>query len=113
MVGGDFFDRVPAADVYVMSLVLHDWDNPAAVRILRNIAAAAAPGAHLVLLETVMPEGDVPHFTKMADVVMLAMLGGRERTEAEWRHLLGAAGFTLNRIVPGSVAISAIEATLN
>lgn len=113
VVGGDFFDGVPAADVYVMSVVLHDWDNPAAVRILRNIAKAAAPGAHLVLLEMVMPEGDVPHLTKMVDVVLLAMVGGRERTETEWRQLLGEAGFTLNRVVPGSGPLSAIEATLD
>jgi O-methyltransferase domain len=48
-----------------MSVVLHDWDNAAAARILRNVAAAAAPGARLVLLKMVIPEGDGPHFTKM------------------------------------------------
>jgi O-methyltransferase domain len=56
---------VPSADTYLMSVVLHDWDNAAAARILRNVAAAAAPGARLVLLKMVIPEGDGPHFTKM------------------------------------------------
>ena len=113
VIGGDFFESVPSADTYLMSVVLHDWDNAAAARILRNVAAAAAPGARLVLLEMVIPEGDGPHFTKMIDMVMLAMLGGRERTSAEWRKLLADGGFTLDRIVPGSAAFSAIQATLN
>jgi O-methyltransferase domain/Dimerisation domain len=113
VIGGDFFESVPSADTYLMSVVLHDWDNAAAARILRNVAAAAAPGARLVLLEMVIPEGDGPHFTKMIDMVMLAMLGGRERTSAEWRKLLADGGFTLDRIVSGSAAFSAIEATLN
>jgi O-methyltransferase domain/Dimerisation domain len=112
VVGGDFFDHVPTADVYVMSIVLHDWDNASAVRILRNIAKAAAPGAHLVLLEMVMPEGDGPHFTKMIDLIMMTLLGGRERTETEWRQLLAEGGFILDRIVSSSGMFSAIEATL-
>ena len=55
-VGGNFFDGVPTADVYVMSVVLHDWDDDSCVRILRNITKAAPPAARLVLLEMVVPE---------------------------------------------------------
>jgi hypothetical protein len=113
VVGGDFFDNVPAADVYVMSVVLHDWDDDSCVRILRNIAKAAAPGTQLSLVEMVVPEGDGPHFTKMIDLTMLAMLGGRERTETEWRAVLADGGFTLERIIAGSGVMSVIEATLN
>ncbi|HEY0693902.1 MAG TPA: methyltransferase [Kribbella sp.] len=113
VVGGDFFEHVPTADVYVMSVVLHDWDNASSVRILRNIAKAAAPGARLVLLEMVMPDGNSPHFTKMIDLTMLALLGGRERTETERRRLLADGGFTLGRVVSGSGMFSAIEATRN
>lgn len=112
VVGGDFFDSVPPADVYVMSVVLHDWDNSSAARILGNTAKAARPGARLVLIEMVMPEGDGPHFTKMVDLTMLAMVGGRERTETEWRQLLGGSGFSLDRIVSGTGAMSIIEAAL-
>jgi SAM-dependent methyltransferase len=114
VIGGDFFDAVPTADVYVMSAVLHDWSDSEAARILRSIADAAAPGARLVLVEMVMPEGDGPHVTKMVDLIMLAMVGGRERTETEWRSLLEEGGFTLDRIVSGSTGVmSAIEATLS
>lgn len=112
-VAGNFFvDTVPTADIYVMSVVLHDWDDASALTILRSVAKAAAAGARLVLVETVLPEGDGPHYTKMLDVTMLAMLGGRERTEKQWRRLLAEAGFVIDRIVPGSGIASAIEATL-
>lgn len=109
---GDFFDSVPTADVYLMSFILHDWDDAPALRILGNVARAAAPGACLVLLEMVLPEGDGPHFTKLVDLVMLTMSGGRERTAAAWRTLLADAGFTMDRIVTGRGAFSIIEATL-
>jgi hypothetical protein len=112
VVEGDFFEQVPTADIYVLSIILHDWDNASAIRILRTIARAAAPGAHLVLLEMVMPQGDDPHPSKMTDLIMMTLLGGRERTEAEWLQLLAEGGFTPKHIVSGSGLISAIEATL-
>ena len=95
-----------------MSAVLHDWDDVSAVRILRNVAEAARPGARLVLLEGVMPDGDEPHPMKMMDLTMMAMVGGRERTDAEWRRLLAEGGFVLDRVIPGSSVFSLIEATL-
>ncbi|MGW6740716.1 methyltransferase [Streptomyces sp. NPDC055025] len=113
VVAGDFFQQaVPAADVYIMSVVLHDWDTPSAIRILRNIAKVAAPGTKLVLVETVLPNDDGPHYAKMLDLTMLAMLGGRERTEEEWHALLAESGFWLDQIVSGSGIVSAIEATV-
>jgi DNA-binding Lrp family transcriptional regulator len=111
-VGGDFFESVPQADVYVMSTVLHDWDNASALRILRNVAAASAPGARLVLIEMVLAENDDLHMSNILDVTMLTMLGGRERTATEWRDLLAEGGFATNRIVSGSALFSVIEATL-
>ena len=113
VVGGDFFASVPEADIYVMSFILHDWSNADSLRILRNIARVAAPGARLVLLEALMPEDDEPHYSKMMDLNMLAMLSGRERTETEWRQLLADGGFTFDRVVSGSGLRSAIEATLS
>jgi hypothetical protein len=111
IVGGDFFTSVPSADVYVMSVVLHDWDDTSATRILRNIAAAATPGARLCLKEVVVPEDDSLHFAKLMDITMLAIVGGRERTETEWRKLLTNGGFTMDRIVTGPSIFSIIEAT--
>jgi len=77
-----------------VSLVLHSWPDSRALRILRTIAAASGSGARLLLIEFVVPPGDTPHMSKMIDLTMLAMAGGQERTEPEWRELLTAAGFT-------------------
>jgi hypothetical protein len=94
-VAGDFFASVPAGgDGYLLSLVLHDWPDPQARCILRNVAAASVRGARLLIIEFVVPPGDTLHLSKMVDVTILAMAGGNERTEPEWRELLTAAGFT-------------------
>jgi hypothetical protein len=100
--GGDFFDALPAADVYVLSSILHDWDDAADARILAGIAAAAAPGAHLVIIEMVIPPGDEPHAAKSFDLTMLGVVTGKERTRAEFETLLTDAGFTLDRVLLGS-----------
>jgi hypothetical protein len=111
-IGGDFFNSVPAADVYVLSYVLHDWDDESCRCILGNIAKAADRGARLVVVEAIMPTGDEPHPARVIDLTMLAMHPGRERTEDEFRVLLDSAGFTMDRIVPSATPYSFIEATL-
>lgn len=112
VMAGDFFEEVPAADVYLMSAVLQDWDNAASLRILRNVSKAAHSGARLVVLDRVVPENDAPHPTKMIDITMMGMLGGRQRSETEWRKLLEDGGFTLRRVVTASGSFCALEATL-
>jgi len=109
---GSFFEEVPAADVYLMSMVLHDWHDKAAARILATVAAAAAPGARLVVIEHIVPPGDGPDFSKATDLIMLAMAGGKERTAAEYTDLLASAGFTIDAIKSTGTPFSAIEATL-
>jgi hypothetical protein len=64
-----------------------------------------------LLLEFVIPPGDAPHMAKISDLNMLAMMGGRERTEAEWRDLLTAAGFDDIAIRPTNTPFSVILAT--
>jgi hypothetical protein len=112
VVAGDFFTAVPAADTYLLSMVLHDWDDESARAILANIAAAARPGARLVALELVVPPGDAPHLATMIDLTMLGMLTGRERRAEELTALLAAAGFRVDRIAPTPTPISLVEATL-
>jgi hypothetical protein len=112
VVAGDFRTAVPAGDAYVLSAVLHDWDDDAATRILRNIAAAASPGARLAAMELVLPPDDSPHLGRMIDLTMLGMLGGRERTATEFADLLAAGGFRLDRVLPTAGERSVIEATL-
>ena len=96
----------------MLSAVLHNWDDIAVIRILRNIAGAASQDAHLILVELVLPDDDAPHVAKIGDLTMMTMLGGRERTESQWRRVLEDGGFTLDRITSGSGIYVAIEATL-
>jgi len=111
LAGGDFFDAVPAgADLYLLSMVLHDWSDAEASRLLASIRAAAPAGARLVAFELVIPAGDGPHMAKMIDLTMLGMLNGRERTRAEHQLLLERAGFTFEAVTATPTPVSVITA---
>jgi hypothetical protein len=112
-VAGDFLKEVPAADIYILGFILHDWDDETCGRILQSIRAAAKPGARLLIIEGVVPPGDEPHLIKMIDLTMLGLLPGREREADEYRDLLAANGFTLDRIVDTVSPLSIIEATVD
>lgn len=108
---GDFFEKVPAgADAYMMKFIIHDWDDERSLKILRNIHRDSAPNARLLLFEMVVPAGNEPHFSKIQDLEMLVSPGGVERTEQEYRELLGQAGFELRRIIPTQSPFSIVEA---
>ena len=107
--GGDFFrDPLPAADAYILGNVLHDWPDVEAQAILRSVRRAAPKHAEILILESIVPEGSQPHLSKVLDIVMLALTGGRERTRGEYESLLAAGGFHLERIVPTASPISVI-----
>jgi hypothetical protein len=113
VVAGDLFtDPLPAGDAYVLMNVLHDWDDDRAVDVLTRVAKAGRPGATVLVVETVLPEGGEPHYAKTLDVVMLAITGGRERTAGRYRALLEASGLDLAAIVPTATPFSLIEATI-
>ena len=101
-VAGSFFDSVPAGDAYVLSGILHDWNDERASEILRTIRHAAPDHARLLVVESVLDHGKQPHGAKWLDLLML-VIGGRERTEAEWRALLAGAGFEVAAIEDGLV----------
>jgi hypothetical protein len=102
IVGGDFFAEVPAgADAYLLSRVIHNWEDADAVRILRNCRKAMGVGATLLLVEAVVPERAADHPAAIrADITMLAMVSGRERTRAEYAALFGEAGLRLEEAIP-------------
>jgi len=109
--GGSFFDGVPAGgDLYILSHIIHDWDEARCLRILEHCRAAKAPGGKVLLVEMVVTPPNVPHPAKMLDIVMLAIPGGRERTEAEYRELLARAGLRMTRVLPTASPVSVIEA---
>lgn len=100
VIAGDFFEGVPAgADGYLLSGVLHDWNDESAVRILRNVRRAMRPDGRLLVLDTVLTPSSDPAGAMM-DLAMMVLTGGRERTESEFRSLLGDAGFSLVSVSP-------------
>ncbi len=110
-VAGSFFEAVPeGADAYVLSQILHDWEDDRAAAILRVCRAAARPDSRLLLVEGVLAPGDAPDWKKLLDLHMLVLVGGRERTADEWEALLAAGGFRLDRIVDGDTT-SVLEAS--
>jgi hypothetical protein len=109
-IAGSFFERVPdGADVYIVSQILHDWSDDETLAILRTCRAAATAGSRIAVVERLLPEGNERHLTKLVDLQMLFLLGGRERTVAEFEALFEATGFALERVTPGPVT-SVLEA---
>jgi hypothetical protein len=109
--GGSFFtDPLPQADAYILSNILHDWDDQACLAILAAIRKAAQSGGVLFILEDLLSEADGPHPSKVLDVVMLAATGGRERTEPQYAALLHSTGFELARILPTPSPLSVLVA---
>jgi hypothetical protein len=98
-VGGDFFQAVPPADLYVLKHILHDWDDAQCATILGNCAASLAPGGQVVIVEMVLPEDGRPSVAPLMDVNMLALAPGRERTAAEYTGLCREAGLTLGPVI--------------
>lgn len=108
---GDFFRSVPAGgDVYLLSRILHDWSDEKAAIILGNCRKAISDDGALLIRDAVIPDGDAPHFSKQADLTMLFMLGGMERTEPDWRRLLRESKFELKRVVKTGQPFDLIEA---
>jgi hypothetical protein len=102
-VAGSFFDHVPEGDAYLLSTVLHDWDDERAGAILQTVRRHAPAGARLVVIDAVIAPGNDPDGSKWLDLLMLALLGGRERDESQWRALLERTGFRPEQIEDGLI----------
>ncbi|MFJ9692168.1 methyltransferase [Kitasatospora sp. NPDC101183] len=107
---GDFFDAVPAGDVHLLKRITHDWDDDRCVTLLSGCRRALHPGGRVLILDAVVPEGNVPHQSKALDLMMMGSLTGRERTAADFAELLEGAGLRLARILPTSTVLSVVEA---
>ncbi len=96
VVAGDFTRSVPAGgDVYLLSRVLHDWDDEQCRTILRHCAASIRPGAQLLIVERLLPEDDTRSLAVAWDLHMLCNVGGRERSADHYEKLLAETGFEL------------------
>jgi O-methyltransferase domain/Dimerisation domain len=102
VIGGDAFTAVPADyETYLLSRVIHDWEDERAITILTRCQQAMKPQGKMLLVERVILTGSIPQLLVLeSDVNMLVATGGKERTDAEYRTLLNAAGFEVIRLVP-------------
>ena len=106
---GDFFESVPAADLYVLKYILHDWDDDSCVHILANYRASLLEGGRIAVVDLLVGEIGQPGLGPLMDMNMLDMTGGRERQIAEFDSLFAAAG--LRRVNLSSAgAFAVIEA---
>jgi hypothetical protein len=92
-IAGDMFEEVPAADLYLLKLILHDWSDADCVRILSATRRSARPGARIVIIEHVVPGPATPHFAKLYDIHMMCWGPGRERSAEEYAALLAQSGW--------------------
>jgi hypothetical protein len=111
---GSFFDAVPTGgDTYLLSHIIHDWDEASCLAILGQIRRVMPTGGRLLVIEMVIPPGNEFHLGKLSDMVMLAFTpGGRERTADEYATLFAKAGLKLTRVMPTQSPVSVIEAVL-
>jgi O-methyltransferase domain/Dimerisation domain len=101
IVAGDFFAGLPSGgDAYLLSLIVHDWEDEQAIMLLENCHRAMNARGKLLLVEQVVPTGNAPALSKLLDITMLVEAGGRERTETEFHALFASAGFKLTKILP-------------
>jgi len=109
---GDMFTGVPASgDGYIMKHIIHDWDDARALAILRNIRQAMhGRRGKVILIESVIDDGNQADLGKFIDYEMLQLTGGLERTEEQFRTLFAEAGFNLTRIVRTKSPLSVVEA---
>ncbi len=111
ILSGSFFESVPKGhDAYLLSHIIHDWNDDENATILKNVREAMKPDGKLLIVEMVLPEGDEPHMGKMLDMMMLLVPGGEERTPSEYAELLEPNGFRVTRVVPTKSAVSVVEA---
>ena len=112
LVTGNFFETAPSgADAYFMRHIIHDWNDEASLRIIRNIRTVIPSNGRLLIVEAVIPEGNDPSPAKNFDILMMLYPpDGLERTEDEYRKLLRAGGFEISGITPTASPVSVIEA---
>jgi hypothetical protein len=110
-ISGDFFRSVPSgANAYLLRMIIHDWPEPDALRILSTVRTAMTQSSRLLLVEMVVPDTATFNWGLWADLGMLILAGGRERTAPEYRLLLNQARLEVEEIVPTASPFSIVVA---
>jgi SAM-dependent methyltransferase len=113
--GGNMFESVPPADVYIMKHIIHDWEDEKCVRLLENCRRAMQGNGRVICVDAVLPPlGDTAGMAaKLLDIVMLTHITGKERTEEQWAALYRAAGLEIRSItrIQDNFGTSIVEGT--
>jgi O-methyltransferase domain len=110
LVNGDVFtDPLPACDTYLIMDVIRDCDDDQAAALLSAVRKAALPQARVLVIETIIADVPGPDWSKVMDIVMLWISGGRQRSRSEHETLLTTAGFRLERVIPTMSEVSILE----
>lgn len=109
-VGGDFFEKIPTADVHLLKFVLHDWDDDSSVRILRNCRDSLTPGGRILVAELTVDDLGTPGLPPLMDLNMMTLSTGRERSVDEFRRLFQRAGLNLAKVSSSASLVSVLEA---
>jgi hypothetical protein len=108
IVGGSFFDTVPASDAYILKGIIHDWSDSDAIAILRTCRRAITPGGKLLISAELLESSNASDHGNFMDIYMM-LFGGRERTEDQFRAILAESGFSLSRVIPLSMRSYLLE----
>ncbi|MFC1580242.1 methyltransferase [Thermodesulfobacteriota bacterium] len=109
----DFLKEAPpACDAYFLVNVLHDWEDKTCRRILYNISKAMNADSSLFVLEHLLGPGPGFSVTKLLDLEVLVMGGGRERTVDEYKELLRSVGLAVSKNIPTSRGPALLECTV-
>ncbi|MEO5705632.1 MAG: methyltransferase [Alteraurantiacibacter sp.] len=109
LVGGSFFDTVPAADLYLLKQILHDWDDAECREILGTIRKAIPPHGRLAVIDHVLHDQPAPDEGQGTDIAMMIWASGRERKLAEFDALFAASGFAIDRLTRNPSGHSVLE----
>lgn len=109
---GNMFEQVPSADLYIMKMILHDWNDDECIKILSNIHKTAPVNSNVFIVEHIVPDPATPHFSKLFDIHMMCATTGRERTIEEYKSILIQSGWRhIQTHYPNSNMIGVIECT--
>lgn len=110
----NFFERIPDGyDCYILSNILHDWDDDKCEIILKNCYNAMDLNKRVIIIESIIPDRNEFSIAKLLDIEVLVMGGGKERTEKEYRRLLNKSGFKLSKIFDIEESISILDCKMH
>jgi len=114
IISGNFLEKIPAGgDLYMLKNILCDWNDEPCKDILKNINSVMTKASRLLIIDSVIEQGNKPSIGKMNDILMMVSVGGKERTLAEFNALLTQSGFRIKKLHNAVSSLKLIEAELD